>query len=449
MQKLKKYNASNTLLVITSFPNPENGRQGKRALNAVGWHSERLMHQLGKGRKIIVLAEKAEGKSEFNAGKQILVKRVWKKGSLFSFFRMARFIKNQASIKEILVQFEFNVFGGILPNLYLLLLILYLRLLGKRVTFELHQVILDIKQLQKHINITNPLVQRFYNLSLKFYYMLVGLLVNNIIVFEVELKNRLQKYVSADKIYVLSLSVEKKKLIRKSLARKLANKNLVFKRHKIKKDEFVLLVFGFINGYKGIDWVIKQMKGIKNKKLRLLVVGGKNPYLTDKPAYQAFYESIIADLKKYKNMSYVDFVPEKDIPIYYSAADAAVIPYEVFMAASGPFSHALSYGKPILISEHLELYTKSQDIAAAMSETNLSSNEFIFKFTKRDFLKKVAALQENKNTYNKLEDFSAKLAALRSIQKVALRMDRIIFSGFYVSREQKFLSFVKRIPAFK
>lgn len=449
MQSYKKYNTSDSLLVITSFPNPENGKQGKRALNAVGWHSERLIKQLGKTRKILVCAEQEGEKNEFSIGKNILIKRFWKKGSLLSFIKLAKFIREQNAIREILIQFEFNVFGGILPNLYLLILMLYTRLIGKRITFELHQVILDIKLLQKHINITNPFAQNFYNLSLRIYYFLVGLLTNNIIVFEVELKNRLQKYVAQEKIYVLSLAVEKKLSIKKNTARRIANKNLVFKNHPIKKDEFVLLIFGFINGYKGIDWVIEQMKGIKNKKLRLLIVGGKNPYLANKTSYQKFYNSVLSDLKKYKHTSYVDFVAERDIHTYYSASDVAVIPYEVFMSASGPFSHALSYAKPILLSECLEPYIKSQDIAIAANEADVSENEFIFKFTKRDFLRTVGKLQNNKETYEKLALFSSKLATLRSMQKVALRMDRIMFSEFYVAREQKLLSTIKRIPAFK
>lgn len=437
-QKMKQFNTSDTLLVLTSYPNPENEKLGKRSLNAVGWHSERLLKNIGEKRRILVLAEEDGENKEFMASPNVLVKRVWKKGDLLSFFKLAKAIKRQDNIKTVLIQFEFNVFGGTLPNLYLLFLMLYIRLLGKRITFECHQVILNIKLLQKHINIKNPFLQVFYNVSLRFYYMLLGFLANNIIVFEVELKNRLSRYVWGNKIYALSLAVEKKKTIEKNKAREIANKNLVFKNHKIKNDEFVLLVFGFINGYKGIDWIIEQLKNSGKKKLRLLVVGGKNPYLINKPSYQTFYKSIIDGFRKYAHMSYVDFVPEKDIHIYFSASDAVVIPYEVFMSASGPFSHALSYGKPVLLSEHLRQYTESQDIKYAVNQAEITIKDFIFAYNKRDFMRVVNQLRDNQAMSQKLTTFSKTLARLRGMQKIATRLDNILFPTLFVPREQKF-----------
>ncbi len=424
-------------MVLTSYPTPEEHRGTKGVLNAVGWHSERLIKELSKTRRVLVVAEKDTDTSESLVNKNTLIKRIWKKGSLPSFIRLAQFMYAQKQIKSVLVQFEFNVFGGILPNLYLLLLILFLRILGKRVTFEFHQVILDIKLLQKHIQITNPWIQKFYNLSLKMYYFAAGLLVNNIIVFEVELKDRLKTFVAEDKIYVLSLAVEKKPTISKNIARKKANLHIKKGYGKIHKNDFVLLVFGFINGYKGIDWITDKLKTVTDKNVRLLVVGGKNPYLAHKSSYQKFYNGIVAELKKHKHMSYVDFVPEEDIPLYFNAADAAVIPYEVFMAASGPFSHALSYKKPLLLSEHLKKYVASPDIKTAMKDSGTTDSDLIFTYTKKDLLRAVTGLSKNPQTYAKMTKFSALLGKSRSMENVSQRLNTILFQNLYTPRVSK------------
>ncbi|MBP7832148.1 MAG: glycosyltransferase [Candidatus Levybacteria bacterium] len=433
--KIKEFIKPDTLMVLTSYPTPEKGKSGKRGLNAVGWHSERLIKELSKKRRVLVLAEKDGGKSETPVGKNTLVKRIWEKGSLRSFIRLARFMYAQKQIKSVLIQFEFNVFGGILPNLYLLALILLLRLSGKRVSFEFHQVILDIKLLQKHVNITNPLVQKFYNVSLRVYYFLVGLLVNNIIVFEVELKRRLKRYVADDKIYVLSLAVEKRPFMDQKQARILANAHIKKGYSKIKQNEFVILLFGFINGYKGIDWVIKQLKNSEHKNIRLLVVGGQNPYLSHKKSYQTFYNGIVTELKKHTHMSYVDFVREQDIPLFYNAADISAIPYEVFMAASGPFSHALSYKKPVILSEHLEEYTNSQDIKHAMKEAHIQNADFIFKYNKKALHSMITEIKTNPELYSKLSVFSSKLGKSRRMDKIALKLDNILFPAFYMVRQ--------------
>lgn len=415
---IKSFNTPETLLVITSFPEVEKNTLAKKGFNAIGWHSERILKALAKKRNILVCAEEM-GKSKDQAiNKNLLVTRQWKKSNPLSFISLARFIFRLSRIKSVFVQFEFNVFGGILPNLALITLLGLLRLTGRRVTFELHQVITDIAKLEKHIHITNPVLQKFFNMSLALFYRILGLVTSEIIVFEQELKNKLQDFIKADKITVLSLAVEKRKTLPIEKARKAL---------KIPQDEFVVLLFGFINGYKGIDWILKTMRDLKGKKIRLLIAGGENPYLKDKPEYQAFYQSVLTQIKKHAYVTHNGFIPEEEITTYFSASDVLALPYEVFMSASGPFSHALMYEKPVLISERLADYSQSKDFQKALTISGLTTNDLVFTFTRASLMGHINTARTDRTYYAKLKLFVKTLGALRSMDSVSSVLDTLLF----------------------
>lgn len=432
---MASFNSPETLLAITSYPNPKDGTVGNKQFNAVGWHSQKTLSQLAKRSKVVVLAENRSGKQTFQPEKNILVKRVWKKGSVLSILSLAKTIFKLNNIRSIYAQFEFNVFGGILPNIALLAVLLLLRLTGRKITFELHQVITDIALLQKHVNITNPLIQHFFNLSLKAFYIILGLVVNNIIVFEEELKTRLSQFVKREKIIVLSLAVEKKSLPTKKFARK---------QTQLADNEFVLLVFGFINGYKGIDWIISALKDVKpTQKNRLVIAGGENPYLKDQAHYQGFYNKIVTEAKKYKHITLTGFVPDEEIGSYFAAADLVVMPYEVFMSASGPFSLALSYGKPIIMSRVLSDYSRSEDFSQAMKESLITKNNLFFSFTSKSLENLIHLYQHNTEAYSRLELFTTRLAKLRSSEVVTEKLYTLLQpspSVPHVLGEEKILS---------
>lgn len=445
---LKTFNKPDTTVVITSFPNPKDNTSGNKGFNAVAWHSQKTLVELSKHAPVLVLAEKRPDGSRLTVNEHLHVERTWTKGNIFSLLALFQLISKLTKVQSVFIQFEFNVFGGILPNLMLLLLIAILRLTGKRVTFELHQVITDVGLLKKHVPIKNKLIQKCYNAGLVVFYRVLGLVANTIVVFEETLKSRLSQFVQKDKIEVLCLSVEKKQTIDKAMARKKINKMIATMpvissnnersqkiSHSVRNDdseamkqlnndEFVVMVFGFINGYKGIDWITKAL-GNTNLPIRLLVAGGQNPYLKDQPHYQKLYNSIVGEIKKHKHMTYRDFVPDELVTTYFSAADVIVLPYEVFMSASGPFSLALSYGKPVLLSEKLLPYAQSRDVQEALEKANLSEKDIFFKLTKIDLEKKLSSIQA-KSHIEKLTNFSNTLADSRESEKIVLRLHNIL-----------------------
>lgn len=82
-----------------------------------------------------------------------------------------------------------------------------------------------------------------------------------------------------------------------------------------------LLFFGFIRKYKGLDLLLEAMPLIKDQNIDLIVAG---EYYGDKD----LYEGIIAKHGLQSRVHlFTDFIPNTEVPLYFSAADAVVLPY--------------------------------------------------------------------------------------------------------------------------
>ena len=95
----------------------------------------------------------------------------------------------------------------------------------------------------------------------------------------------------------------------------------------IGKEDRILLFFGFIRKYKGLDMLLEAMKLILDKNdpafnhIKLLVAG---EFYEDKKGY----EEQINRLGISKNLIlHTDFIPDSEVRIYLSAADLLVQPY--------------------------------------------------------------------------------------------------------------------------
>lgn len=92
----------------------------------------------------------------------------------------------------------------------------------------------------------------------------------------------------------------------------------------ISPDDFVLLFFGFIRHYKGLDILLDSMKLLQKEQLpglKLLIAG---EFYEDKKTYlEQIEKSGIRDLLILKN----DFIPDKEVKNYLCAANCVVQPY--------------------------------------------------------------------------------------------------------------------------
>lgn len=415
MKYFKEFNKPDSIISVCSYPDP---KHGIKELNAVAWHSERTLKPLAHDtRKIIVIAEQIQDHTLYKDGPNMLVLRDWKKGNIISLLNIVRTILKFNKVKSVLFQFEFNIFGGIAPVLALPFMLPILKLAGKRINFEIHQVILDIGQLANHVNIQNILFQWVFNLGLRWFYFSIGLFADEIIVLEEDLKKRLHNIIDDDKIVFVPIAIQKQRS---------GNHEAAKKKLGLEEKDFCILVFGFINWYKGSDWIVKAIQKSHTTHVRLIMAGGENPTLKDKPYYQKFYKEIEEAAKHSKKILLTGFVSDSSIKDYFSAADVVILPYRVFMSASGPFSFALSYKKPILLSNKLYDYSKSDDFAESMQFSDLEKRELFFPMNYRSFNTLIAQLKHDEAYDVKLSRFSKTLGDKRSTEQMVKRLEQIL-----------------------
>lgn len=112
-----------------------------------------------------------------------------------------------------------------------------------------------------------------------------------------------------------------------------------------KKDDILILFFGYVRKYKGLNILIDSIPAIisENPKVKFLVVG-------------EFYDSIdkyihqIDKLKINDNIKFINkFVPNEDVSKYYTAADLVALPY-LNATQSGILNIAYGFKKPVIVT---------------------------------------------------------------------------------------------------
>ena len=120
----------------------------------------------------------------------------------------------------------------------------------------------------------------------------------------------------------------------------LARDNLRLSKHKL-----VLLFFGFVRPYKGLDLLIRAIPEISRRlDVALLIVGefwrGKRRF-----------ERMLGDLGVQSRVTIIDrYVPDEQVWEYFEAADLVVLPYRE-ATQSGVIQIAFGFGKPVLTTD--------------------------------------------------------------------------------------------------
>ncbi len=113
----------------------------------------------------------------------------------------------------------------------------------------------------------------------------------------------------------------------------------------IRADERIILFFGFIRKYKGLDILLRAMAepGMKESGIKLLVAG---EFYEDKNTYQ----QLIRDLNIEDQLILkTDFIPDSAVQYCLCAADAVVQPYRN-ATQSGVTPLAYHFEKPMIVS---------------------------------------------------------------------------------------------------
>ena len=227
------------------------------------------------------------------------------------------------------------------------------------------------------------------NACIRYYYFLLGLLTDRIVVMDEEMKRRLVQFIPEHKVVSVPFWIKNThtSITKKSARRKLGVSN----------DKFVLLYFGFITWYKGADWLIDQVRlsafRKKHKNIELIMAGGEAWSLKDQLYYQQYYKSQMAKAGETKHIRITGFVKDEDIRTYFSAADAVIFPYRGLIGSSGAVTYALANRKPILISNKMKNALNNTDYQTALAESGLTAKDMVFTHVGNSFNTAVSRLQ--------------------------------------------------------
>lgn len=396
-------NKKNNLLVISSYP--EKGLVHGVKTVGVASYSKNTLNSIIKNFKDIKISVYADILNEPKKyiDNNILVQRNWKRGNLLSILILYfKIVKNPT--KNILLQFEMYMLGNIFHTATFVFLLPILKLFKKDVTIVLHQVVIDINIFE-----SNPFKVFIFNLVRPLFYKYLIFSCNKVIVFEQELKDRLNK----KNIFVIEHAVELVNIINSDLAKR---------KLMLDTNKDYVMVFGYISPYKGILELIDSYNP-KTANYQIIIAGGINPNYSNSKKHIDYYEKI-KKISKIKNIITTNYIPQENIKYYFSACSLVVLPYKVFMSSSGPLSLALSYEKPFLVSENLNYYFKSKDFKKLLKEINLNKQDFYINFANLnqsiDF-----CIKNNK----KFIKFSKSLKYYRNWDDIAKKYYTLIFSN--------------------
>jgi D-inositol-3-phosphate glycosyltransferase len=122
-------------------------------------------------------------------------------------------------------------------------------------------------------------------------------------------------------------------------------KTLARKQLGINENEKVILFFGLIRQYKGLDWLLEAMNNpqVRSLNIKLLVAG---------EYYESaeLYEQLIAKYSLQDNvLLHTRFIPNDEVKYYFSAADMVVQPYRR-ATQSGISQMAYHFERPMLVT---------------------------------------------------------------------------------------------------
>jgi len=230
------------------------------------------------------------------------------------------------------------------------LLILYYRLLGKKVVFTAHNVNASKR------DGSDSLLNRF---SLQIQYRLV----NHILVHTQRMK--------ADLVTDFGISEEKVTVIPFGINNTVPNTELsaagAMRLLGISSEDKTLLCYGQIAPYKGLEYLVAAFAELlkSDRSYRLIIAG--------KPKWNEVYwngiERLIEDISvRDRVIPRIEHVPDEETELYFKAADVLVLPYtQVFQ--SGVIFLGYSYGLPAIVA----------DVGSLKEEVIEGKTGFVFK----------------------------------------------------------------------
>lgn len=385
---INQFNSKKTKLVISGWPSSYCDSQHSGV--SIFTKAIVMAEAIQNNQKIVVFAEKnGNNKPLVLAGGKVLVLRIFdhKHPSLYP--AILRFLNLFSNISQVTVHSEFSANGSkkhFLLNLPFLLLI---RFTGRRIRFFAHNIVTDMSEVGPHFGIKpGSILARFMSIGMKLYYMLLSLTVSEVVVMSDILYERAVRIMGKGKLNLRQIPVwqqSKPTVGRDALRQELG----------ISKHETLILYFGFLTWYKGVDWLVKSFKRLcsdnPHGKYRLVLAGGPSFTFNSKPYYRKFYQAILEEAAKNPHITLTGFIKDTQVGNYFGASDLVVLPYRTMIGASACLSQAIAYHKPFMVSSHLMGSMENALWQKQMEECGLAAKDISFQLRYGDFKQKIHA----------------------------------------------------------
>lgn len=212
------------------------------------------------------------------------------------------------------------------------LLMLYYRLLGKKVALTLHNV--NTARRDSRDSLLN-------RLTLRIQYRLAG----HIFVHTNKMKHELAEefHVPEAKVTVIPFGINNSLPIT-SLTREEARQRLG-----LRDGEKAILFFGNIAPYKGLEYLVGAFQQLRDRHpaYRLVITGRPK---NCEEYWAGLQETIRKDVRSGRVLLRAEYVPDEDTEVYFKAADVLVLPYR-YIYQSGVLFVGYNFGLPALAAD--------------------------------------------------------------------------------------------------
>ena len=332
------------VVMISPFP-----RQGKRSFYGSGvvTYAQKLAWALADHYSVSVIADKLPGLPAKYQEEGVTVYRAFKPGPLYPIrvFRALRRVKADV----VHIQHSYFLYGGFLEGILFPFLVLLCRS-RSRVVVTMHDLPsleqLDDGDFQRQ----NLLPKHGFLLKtgIKAITKAIGAFASIIVVHEAFMRDvAVHDYgLNERKVVVVPHGVDRAPPHDRGSSRESLG---------IHDGRKLILFFGYLIGYKGIETLISAFRDrLNDGRYSLIIAGGDHPRAREDPSYRRWLNGIIKEVNDLRAMGadirLTGFV--EDPSVYFSAADMVVLPYVERFAASGPAAAAASYGLPLFLTDH-------------------------------------------------------------------------------------------------
>jgi D-inositol-3-phosphate glycosyltransferase len=171
--------------------------------------------------------------------------------------------------------------------------------------------------------------------------------VDKIIVHAESIKKEIMELFNVDnnKIYVVPIGSNDLFFNHQNLSKKAARQLLG-----IPLEKRVVLFFGLIRRYKGLEYLVEAFEEVKNGAGNVMLLIAGQIHNGEPEAFQ-YYSNLIGQLACRDDVICInDYIPLEQVGNYFSAADVVVLPY-VQASQSGVLLLAYAAGRPVIVTD--------------------------------------------------------------------------------------------------